>query len=115
MAMGDLQAVILGAVQRLSRASAREVLEEVWGRRLAYTTVNTVLGRPHEKGMVKRVSITGRGGTRYTYSPVLSAKLRVSVVNRALDSLVSAFSPSVVPTIYNSLDEITKEEDHESA
>jgi hypothetical protein len=42
MAMGELDAEIPGAVhrKRLSRASARKVMEDVGDRRLAYTTIN---------------------------------------------------------------------------
>jgi predicted transcriptional regulator len=62
MAMSELEAEILGAVQRPSRASAKEVMEEVGGHRLAYMTINTVLDRLQEKGMVKRVNVICRGG-----------------------------------------------------
>ena len=110
MAMGELEAHVLGAVQKLGKASARDVMKEIDGRHLAYTTISTVLDRLHQKGMVKRVRVVGRGGIKYVYSPVSSTDLRVSIVNRALDRLVSAFGPSIVPTIYDSLEEISKEE-----
>jgi len=110
MALGELEADILGAVQRLGKASAREVLEQVSDRHLAYTTVSTVLDRLHQKGMLKRTRVIGRGGTKYLYSSSSSADLRASIVNKALDRLVSAFGPSIVPTIYDSLNEISKEE-----
>jgi len=44
------------------------------------------------------------------YSSSSSADLRATVVNKALDRLVSAFGPSIVPTIYDSLNEISKDE-----
>ena len=110
MALGELEADILGAVQKLGKASAREVMEEVSGRHLAYTTISTVLDRLYQKGMVKRARTICRGGTKYVYSSSSSADLRATVVNKALDRLVSAFGPSIVPTIYDSLNELSKDE-----
>ena len=110
MALGELEAEILGAVQKLGKASAREVMKEVSARHLAYTTISTVLDRLYQKDMVKRTRVIGRGGTKYMYSSSSSADLRASIVNTALDRLVSAFGPSIVPTIYDSLNEISKEE-----
>ena len=110
MALGELEADVLGAVQKLGKASAREVMKEVSARNLAYTTISTVLDRLYQKGMVKRTRVIGRGGTKYVYSSSSSADLRASLVNKALDRLVSAFGPSIVPTIYTSLNEISKEE-----
>lgn len=110
MALGELEADVLGAVQKLGKASAREVMKEVSARNLAYTTISTVLDRLYQKGMVKRTRVIGRGGTKYVYSSSSSADLRASIVNKALDRLVSAFGPSIVPTIYTSLNEISKEE-----
>lgn len=108
MAVGELEAQVLGAVQKLGKASAREVMKEIGGH-LAYTTISTVLDRLYQKDMVKRVSVVGRGGIKYLYSSA-SPNLRVSIVNRALERLVSAFGPSIVPTIYDSLEDISKEE-----
>ena len=110
MALGELEAEILGAVQKLGKASAREVMKEVSDRHLAYTTISTVLDRLYQKGMVRRSRVIGRGGMKYLYSSSSSADLRASIVNKALDRLVSAFGPSIVPTIYDSLNEISKEE-----
>jgi predicted transcriptional regulator len=111
MSLGDLQADVLGAIQKLGKASAREVMEEIGAQRqVAYTTVSTVLDRLHKKGLVKRSKVTGRGGGRYVYSYAAPADMRANLVQRALDQLISAFGPSVVPTIYDSLDQISKEE-----
>jgi len=110
MALGELEAEILGAVQKLGKASAREVMSEVSARHLAYTTISTVLDRLHQKGMVKRTRVIGRGGSKYMYSSSTSPDLRSTMVNKALDRLVNAFGPSIVPTIYDSLNEISKDE-----
>jgi predicted transcriptional regulator len=82
-------------------------------RPVAYTTISTVLDRLFRKGLVKRSKVKGRGGAKYIYSYAAPALLRAGLVQKALNQLVSAFGPSIVPTIYDSLDQITKEESAE--
>jgi BlaI family penicillinase repressor len=114
MALGELQASILGAIQKLGKASAREIMEEIGGKRkIAYTTVSTVLDRLYRKGLVKRSKTASRGGIKYVYSYAAPPEMRNSLVQRALNQLVSAFGPSIVPTIYDSLEQISKEETEE--
>ena len=114
MSLGDLQAEILGVVQRLGKASAREVMWEIEDKHhVAYTTVGTVLDRLYHKGMLNRTKTIGRGGSKYLYFPTASGDVQTSVVQRALNQLVSAFGPSVVPTIYDNLERISKEESEE--
>jgi predicted transcriptional regulator len=104
----------LGAIQKLGKASAREIMMEIATHRpVAYTTVSTVLDRLFKKRLVKRYKVTWRGGAKYVYSYSAPAEMRTSLVQRALNQLVSAFGPSVVPTIYDSLDQISKEESAE--
>jgi predicted transcriptional regulator len=111
LALGELQAEVLGALQKLGKASARDIMKEIESeKQLAYTTVSTVLDRLHKRGLVKRSKIAGRGGEKYVYSSAPSVDMRTSLVQRTLNSLVSAFGPSVVPTIYESLEQISKEE-----
>ena len=114
MSLGELQADILGALQRLRKASVRQIMEEISGqKKVAYTTVSTVLDRLYKKGLVKRTRTVGRGGAKYVYSYAAGADIKENLVQRSLNQLVSAFGPSIVPTIYNSLDQISKEEDEE--
>lgn len=111
MALGELQAEILGVLQKRGKASARDIMKEIpSGKRLAYTTVSTVLDRLHKKGLVKRTRVAGRGGTKYIYSYATPAGIRANLIQRTLNSLVDAFGPSVVPAIYDSLEEISKKE-----
>lgn len=111
MSLGELQADILGALQKLGKASAREIMKEIGTQRhLAYTTVSTVLDRLYRKGLVRRSTVIGRGGVKYLYSYAMPLDTRANLVHRALNRLVSAFGPSIVPTIYDSLEQISKEE-----
>ena len=114
MSLGDLQADILGVVQRLGKASAREVMSEIQDKHhIAYTTVGTVLDRLYRKGMLGRTKMIGRGGSKYVYYSTSSDDIQTNLVQRALSQLVSAFGPSIVPTIYDSLERISKEETDE--
>jgi predicted transcriptional regulator len=111
MALGELEADVLGAVHKLGKASTREVMHEVGAQRqLAYTTVSTVLDRLYRKGLIRRSHIVGRGGGKYEYLPPSLDNVRSTIVNKALKRLISAFGPSIVPTIYDSLERISTEE-----
>jgi len=110
LALGELQADILGALQKLGKASARDIMKELGQRQLAYTTVSTVLDRLYHKGLVRRSRVIGRGGVKYVYSYATPVDMRANLVQRALNRLVNAFGPSIVPTIYDSLEQLSKEE-----
>ena len=61
MPLGELQADILGALQKLGKGSARDIMKEIRTQHhLAYTTVSTVLDRLYRKGLVKRSRVVGR-------------------------------------------------------
>ncbi|HXY82091.1 MAG TPA: BlaI/MecI/CopY family transcriptional regulator [Candidatus Saccharimonadales bacterium] len=111
LALGELEAEVLGTLHKLGKASARDVMEEInKQKQLAYTTVSTVLDRLYHKHMVRRFKVVGRGGIKYLYSSAAPQDMRTSMVNRALGKLVSAFGPSIVPTIYDSLEQLSQEE-----
>jgi len=111
MSLGNLQADILGILQRLGKATARDIMEEAGNEKhLAYTTVSTVLDRLHRKGWVRRTRVNGRGGAKYLYSYAAPVSARSNLVDRALTQLVNAFCPSIIPTIYHSLEQISKED-----
>src|SRR5208282_1119971 len=108
---GELQTEVLRALQKLGKASAKEVLGEISTRKaVAYTTVNTVLDRLHQSGLVNRSKTPGPGGMKYLYSPASGSNLRSNMVRESLRGLVSTFGPSVVSAIYEGLEDISKEE-----
>jgi len=110
MSLGDLQARTLGALQKLGKASVREITAEIGAeRKIAYTTVSTVLDRLYRRGLVRRTKKT-TGRAKYIYSYAGLPDMRTNLVQRTLDQLVSAFGPHIVPTIYSSLEQISKEE-----
>jgi len=67
--LGPLESEVIGVLERLRQATAREIHEALparWGP-VAYTTVNTILTRLHAKGLVRRRREKYRGGERYVY------------------------------------------------
>ena len=87
---------MLASLRVLKTAHARQVREDLEARGipLAYTTVSTILGRLHAKGMVKRRRQTCRGGERYVYRYV---DFERPYLHSLLRGVVSLFgSPGVV-------------------
>lgn len=77
---------VLGLLDPATPASVQEIQEKLAreGSELAYTTVMTVLGRLHDKGVVSRT----RDGRRYLYraakhAPAMTKRI-VSRIQRAL-------------------------------
>jgi predicted transcriptional regulator len=67
--LGQLEAAVLTVLWDSSTAlSVRDVLARMTRRRLAYTTILTVLGRLHEKGLVART----KDGQAFLYRPSVS-------------------------------------------
>jgi predicted transcriptional regulator len=67
--LGELESAIMDLLWRMDEpAKVREVLDELTGRTLAYTTVMTVLDNLYRKGWVDRE----RDGKAYRYRPTLS-------------------------------------------
>ena len=91
-----LELEVLGALWRIEQGTVREVLEELrsGGRRLAYTTVLTLLGRLEARGYVAR---TRRAGTAHLYRPRIS---RERVMASRVGAMVRQFGAAdAVPLI----------------
>jgi predicted transcriptional regulator len=70
--LGSLESEVMatfGGVKEASAADVRRALK-ARGVTVAYTTVATILGRLHVKGLVRRRREPCRGGERYIYRPV---------------------------------------------
>jgi BlaI family penicillinase repressor len=79
----DAELDVLGALWRLQRGTVREVQEDLegQGRRLAYTTVLTLLGRLEKRGYVEK----SRETQAHVYRPRIS---RERVTSERVGSLV---------------------------
>lgn len=93
--LGALEAEALASLAGLREAGAREVQRSLHdhGVTVAYTTVATILGRLHEKGMVRRRRESCRGGTRYVYAP---RDFERKYLRNLLDGVVTLFGPAGV-------------------
>ena len=89
--LGELEAAVMNVLWREHPLKVRDVLERVeTPRKLAYTTVMTVLDNLHRKGWVRRE----RGGKAYNYEPAMS---RAEAAARAVrDVLASSGDPEAV-------------------
>src|SRR5438876_7270740 len=86
----ELEAEVLEQVWRRRKATVREVLEALnRGRRQrAYTTIMTIMGRLHQKGLLARE----RSGKTDVYSPVMSRDAYLQARARAeVKALVEEF------------------------
>ena len=85
--LGTLQTKVLEALSRRGPSTVREITDALRGK-FAYTTVMTVLGRLHEKGLVGREQ-RGRG---YLYTPRYSVgELRNRMAKYLVDEIVEDF------------------------
>ncbi len=81
--LGTAELEVLKALWERRRATVRQLLNQLHeqGRRVAYTTVLTVLTRLEQKGVVK----SDKSGMAYVYRPILT---RANVTKSRLRSLI---------------------------
>lgn len=85
---------LLEPLWKLEQASIREILEALpKGRRLEYTTVQTMIYRLEEKGAVKRVK---KIGNAHIFAPAIQRK---SAIGLLIDQLVDHLGGSPVPLV----------------
>ncbi|MGH2376851.1 MAG: BlaI/MecI/CopY family transcriptional regulator [Candidatus Limnocylindria bacterium] len=102
--LGSLQTRILQTLSKRGPSTVREVADALKGK-LAYTTVMTVLGRLHEKGLVGREQ-RGKG---YTYTPRFSeAELRDRMAKYLVDEIVEDFGDVALAHFAGALDRLDR-------
>jgi BlaI family penicillinase repressor len=85
---------LLESLWELGRASVREIQESLPDeRRLAYTTVQTMIYRLEEKGAVRRVK---KIGNAHIFEAILTRK---AVHRRLIDDLLDSFGGSPAPVV----------------
>jgi predicted transcriptional regulator len=99
---GELQTQLMGVVWRLGEATVEQVRSNLPSRyRSAYTTVQTVLNRLAERGLLKRE----RQGNAIVYSPRLS---EAEYVQRSVETTLAGASSearqAVLARLVGSLD-----------
>lgn len=98
--LGPLEAEILEAIWTSKKRpiTVREVYEKLTAKKkIAYTTVMTVMDRLYDKGLLDRRVEKGRGGFFYVYWPKLEPQnFKKSAVREVLNSLIENFGEMVI-------------------
>jgi BlaI family transcriptional regulator, penicillinase repressor len=90
---------IMSVLWELDRASVREIMELLpETRRPAYTTVQTIVYRLEEKGVLRRAR---KIGNAHVFEPIISRK---EVHHRLIDDLLSLFGGSPRPLMAHLLE-----------
>ena len=96
--LGHLEREIMEIVWSKENIDARAIHEKLnQKRKLAYTTVNTVLTRLVEKGLLKRERIGTEKKFKYVYTPKKSkVKYEKDFVKNTFESLLKNFGKSTI-------------------
>lgn len=97
--LGELDIDILTVVWDRNQATVKDVFEVLYdSRRLAYTTIMTVMSRLAKKGVLQQ----DRSTTPYVYSPVISRQdLAFSIINHVVDRLLDGSSELLLNHLSN--------------
>jgi len=100
--LGDLEVDVLEALWKLKVSHVRSIYREVARKRkVAITTVATVLDRLFEKGLVER-ELKRTRGLHYEYRPSITKRqLENTVVRDVLEGLFETFGDSAVSHLIN--------------
>lgn len=94
--LGPLERRVMSHIWDRGAATVAEivdVLNAASDRKLAYTTVMTILVRLHDKGYVSRAA----SGRSYVYRPIMSeAELKARVGRRELENLIERYGAASV-------------------
>ncbi|MHB8842030.1 MAG: BlaI/MecI/CopY family transcriptional regulator [Candidatus Aquicultor sp.] len=84
--LGELEADIMSVVWKTGSASVKDVFEELYpDKRLAYTTIMTVMSRLANKSVLKQ----DRSGTAYIYTPnVNQEEMANTMINNVVDKVL---------------------------
>ncbi|MBI3984326.1 MAG: BlaI/MecI/CopY family transcriptional regulator [Candidatus Levybacteria bacterium] len=102
--LGELEKQVMDIVWETKSCSARDVLGKLnLKKKLAYTTIATILQRLHNKGFVKRIE-DKRG---YLYSPKLTRKFYTkSIAQSFLRKFIDSFGDSAIASFAQSVDKL---------
>jgi predicted transcriptional regulator len=102
--LGKLEQQIMDIVWEEKNCSARDVIIRLeYKKRLAYTTIATVLQRLHEKGLVvRRIAKNG-----YIYSPKLSKeKYSKTIASSFIKNFTNSFGDSAIASFAEGIDKL---------
>lgn len=105
--LSDLEQEIMNIVWNLKKCKVRDVLYQVSEKKkLAYTTVATILQRLHDKGLVKKEG----EGIAITYSPKLSREnFSKSMASSFLKKFISSYGDTAIASFVESVEDLPKD------
>ncbi|MEA1994139.1 MAG: BlaI/MecI/CopY family transcriptional regulator [Euryarchaeota archaeon] len=109
--LGSLEKEIMEIVWEDKEVDARHVQSVIKKRRkIAYTTVNTVLSRLVDKKLLKARKIGSRGGFKYIYSSMdTKERYEKKVIDATLSRLLKSFGGTTIKYFSENLN-LSKEE-----
>lgn len=104
--LSKLEQVVMSILWQTPELSVREVRDRLaTKRRLAYTTVATILDRLHKKDLVKKILV----GTVIVYAPSVSqVSYSKNIARTFVDNFVSAFGDIAIASFADTLDHLPK-------
>ncbi len=103
--LGELEQRIMDILWKYQHCSARDILAKLKrNRKIAYTTVATILQRLYEKGLLKRTP----SSKAYVYKPAYSKDAFLTrITHQIIRNLVSNFGTSAIAHFAQELENIT--------
>ena len=105
--LGELEQQVMDILWECNQCSPRDVLNKLGTeKKLAYTTVATILHRLHEKGLLTREERSGG----HIYSPKVSKeKYTKSVAQSFLKKFINSFGDTAIASFADSVDKLPSE------
>lgn len=102
--LGELEKQIMDIVWKYKQCSTRDILTKLkQEKKLAYTTVATILQRLYEKGLLKRTE--DKAG--YTYLPKLSKEsYSKHIAQSFLKNFIDSFGDTAIASFADSIDKL---------
>lgn len=105
--LSPLEQEVMNVVWELKECSIRDVVEKFsQEKKLAYTTVATLLQRLFEKGLVNRIS----QGTVLSYTPKVSKEMYGKKIAKSfIQTFMSSFGETAIVSFAESIDKLPKD------
>lgn len=105
--LGSLENKVMEIIWQAGQSSVRDVLSALSGKKkIAYTTVATIIQRLHDKGLLVR----RRSENTYIYSPKLSREgYAKNVASSFVKKFVTSFGDDAIASFAQSVDKLPKE------
>lgn len=103
-ALGELETQVMEIIWECKNCSAREVLTSLQkDRKIAYTTVATILQRLYEKGLLKRTE----GRPVYVYSPKITKEsYSKNIAKTFIKTFINSFGDTAIASFADSIDKL---------